>query len=142
MQEYKEKTTKIFSIVIIGLTTSGRKAWQEEDETRTYTSIVLIHQEQSCTSELFKAIPDAISLILLCRKCIYSEQLLPVHSSCRMCNLHSIINSGMIPGGQILSNRQTVFFLLVDPMDKNHNDPDTIDLNEPRHAQYMRKAWK
>ena len=31
-------------IVIIGLTTSGRKAWQEE-ETRKDTSVVLIHQE-------------------------------------------------------------------------------------------------
>ena len=27
-------------------------------------------------------------------------------------NLHSIINSGLIPGGQSLSNRQTVFFCL------------------------------
>ena len=27
-------------------------------------------------------------------------------------------------------------------MDKNHKDPDTIDLNVPRHAQYMHKAWK
>ena len=26
--------------------------------------------------------------------------------------------------------RQTVFFLPVDPMDKNHKDPDTIDLND------------
>ena len=41
-----------------------------------------------------------------------------------------------------MSNRQTVFFLPVDPMDKNHKDPDTIDLNAPRHAQYMHKAWK
>ena len=29
-------------------------------------------------------------------------------------NLHSIINSGLIPGGQNLNTRQTVFFLLVD----------------------------
>ena len=57
-------------------------------------------------------------------------------------NLHSIINSGLIPGGLNLSNRQTVFFLPVDPMDKNHKDPDTIDLTAPRHAQYMHKAWK
>ena len=57
----------ISCIVIIGLTTSGRKPWQEEEETRTYTSIVLIRQEQSCTSELFKAIQDAVSLILLYR---------------------------------------------------------------------------
>ena len=27
-------------------------------------------------------------------------------------------------------------------MDKNHKDPDTIDLNAPRHAQYMHKAWE
>ena len=33
-------------------------------------------------------------------------------------NLHSIINSGLIPGGQNLSNRQTAFFLLVDLMDQ------------------------
>ena len=25
---------------------------------------------------------------------------------------------------------------------QNHEDPDTIDLNAPRLAQYMRKAWK
>ena len=39
------------------------------------------------------------------------------HVGCAI-NLHSIINSGLIPGGQNLSNRQTVFFLPVDPMDK------------------------
>ena len=27
-------------------------------------------------------------------------------------------------------------------MEKNHKDPDTIDLGAPRHAQYMHKAWK
>ena len=27
-------------------------------------------------------------------------------------------------------------------MDKNHKDPDTIDMIAPRHAQYMHKAWK
>ena len=60
-----------------------------------------------------------------------------------MCNqLHSIINSGLIPGGQNLSNRQTVFFLPVNPMDKEHKDPDTIDLGAPRLAQYMHEAWK
>ena len=42
------------------------KAWQEE-ETRKDTSIVLIRQEQSCTSELFKVIQDAVLLILLYR---------------------------------------------------------------------------
>ena len=36
------------------------------------------------------------------------------HVGCAI-NLHSIINSGLIPGGQILSNKQTVFFLPMDP---------------------------
>ena len=63
------------------------------------------------------------------------------HVGCAI-NSNSIINSGLIPGGQNLSKRQTVFFLFVDPMDKNHKDFDTIDLDAPRHAQYMHKAWK
>ena len=52
------------------------------------------------------------------------------HIGCAF-NLHSIINSGLIPGGQNSSKRQTVFFLPVDPMDKNHKDPDVIDLSVP-----------
>ena len=40
------------------------------------------------------------------------------HVGCAI-NLHSIINSGLVLGGQNLNNRQTVFFLPVDPMDKN-----------------------
>ena len=60
------------------------------------------------------------------------------HVGCAI-NLHSITNSGLIPGGRYLSNRQTVFFLLVD---KNHKDPDTVDLEVQRLAQYMHKAWK
>ena len=46
------------------------------------------------------------------------------------------------PGGQNSRKRQTVFFLLVDPRDKSHKDPDEIDLNVPRHAQYLHNAWK
>ena len=41
-----------------------------------------------------------------------------------------------------MSNRQTVFFLPVDPMDEKHKDPDTIDLGAPRLAQYMLITWK
>ena len=63
------------------------------------------------------------------------------HVGCAI-NLHSIINSGLIPGGQNLSKRQTVFFLHVNPMNKEHKDPKTIDLKAPRLAQYMQTAWK
>ena len=63
------------------------------------------------------------------------------HVGCAF-NLHSIINSGLISAGQNSSKRQTVFFLLVDPMDKSHKDPKVIDLNVPRHAQYLHNAWE
>ena len=63
------------------------------------------------------------------------------HIGCAF-NLHSIINNGLIPGGQNSRKRQTVFFLLVDPLDKSHKDPKVIDLNVPRHAQYLHSAWK
>ena len=49
------------------------------------------------------------------------------HVGCAF-NLHSIINNGLIPGGQNSSKRQTVFFLPIDPRDKG--------------AQYMHSAWK
>ena len=57
-------------------------------------------------------------------------------------NLHSIINNGLIPGGQSSSKRQTVFFLSIDPRDKGHQDPAKIDFNVPRRAQYLHSAWK
>ena len=63
------------------------------------------------------------------------------HIRCAI-NLHSIVNSGLIPGRQNLSKRQTVFFTSVDPMNKEHKDPDVVDLSVPRHAQYMHTTWK
>ena len=57
-------------------------------------------------------------------------------------SLHSIPNSGLLPGGQNLSKRQTVFFLPVDPLKKEHTDPNIIDLEAPRLARYKQKEWK
>ena len=63
------------------------------------------------------------------------------HIGCAF-NLHSIINNGLIPGGQDSSRRQTVFFLPNDPRDKEHQDPEHIDFSVPRRAQYLHSAWK
>ena len=63
------------------------------------------------------------------------------HVGCAF-NLHSIINSGLILGGQNSCKRQTVFFLPIDPRGKGHQDLATIDFNKPRRAQYMHSAWK
>ena len=56
------------------------------------------------------------------------------HIGCAI-NLHSITNSGLTPGGENLSKeRQTVFFTAVDPLNKEHKDPNNIDLEAPRLA--------
>ena len=64
--EWKKFFRNISHFVVFGLTACGRKAW-EEKETSKDTSMALIHQEQSFTSELFKVIQDAVSLIFLYR---------------------------------------------------------------------------
>ena len=57
-------------------------------------------------------------------------------------NISSILSNGLILGGQNLSRRQSVFFLLVDPRDENHRDPESIDYSVPRHARYVQNTWK
>ena len=69
MEQLNSGELKIFfrnihRIVLIGLIASGKRVWQEEEETRKDTSTVLILQQQLCISELFKDIQAAILLIL------------------------------------------------------------------------------
>ena len=111
---------------------------------KTNSSTVLMSQEQLFISELFKGHSgrNLIDPSLQDNVVIQSNFFQHIyHVGCAF-NLHSIISSGLIPGGQSSSKRQTVFFLPVDPRDKNHKDPDVIDLNVPRHAQYLHNAWK
>ena len=63
------------------------------------------------------------------------------HVGCTF-NLYSIINNGLVPGGQDSSRRQTVFFLPIDPRDTDHKDPEHIDFSVPRRARYVHSAWK
>ena len=56
--------------------------------------------------------------------------------------LDSIVSNGLVPGGQNLSRRQTVFFLPVDSRNESHRDPEYIDFSVPRLARYMHKTWK
>ena len=63
------------------------------------------------------------------------------HVGCTF-NLYSIVSNGLVPGGQNLRRRQTVFFLPVDPRNESHRDPEYIDFSIPRLARYMHKAWK
>ena len=115
----------------------GRKRTQEK------ISIVLILQEQFCTSELFKVSQDAILLILHDRTMFLFRTI--SSSTFIVSDMQSIYIPSSIQDWYRevnLSKRQTVLFLLVDPMDTEHKHPDTIDFNAPRLAQYMHKAWK
>ena len=77
------------------------------------------------------------------RQCHYSGRLLQVHWSRRMCNQFAFHDQFRIDTKRTnLSNRQTVFFVPVDLVNKEHKDLDTIQLEAPRLAQYMHKAWK
>ena len=157
MEVYIETTTELLNsgesktifkliscIVIIGLINSGRTAWQEEEENKKHFQ----YCTDSSGATLYLGALQGHSGLSLIDPTLQDNVIIPdgifkyiYRVGCAI-NLHSIINSGLIPGGQILSNRQTVFFLLVDPMDKNHKDPDKIDLEAPRLAQYVHKAWK
>ena len=137
---------KIFRIYfhkfLIGPTIVGKHAWQQEEEQKGDISTALMIQEQLFTSELFKDIQDAISLILLLQDNVVIQRgFYPhiYHIGCAF-NLHSIINNGLIPGGQNSSKRQTVFFLPIDPRDKGHQDPEKIDFIKPCRAQYLHSA--
>ena len=77
------------------------------------TSIVLIHPEQLSISELLKVIQDAISLIYYTGQCCYSEQLLPIHLSCRMCNQNTFHHQFGIDTGRSKFKQQIESILSV-----------------------------
>ena len=124
---------------LIGLIASGKHAWQHEEELKrrfkycTDDSGIAL-QEHSGRNLVDPSLQDNVIIQSNFIQYIY-------HVGCAF-NLHSIISSGLIPGGQSSSKRQTIFFLPVDPMDKNHKDPNAIGLSVPRRAQYVHKAWK
>ena len=113
MVNYREKMERlnsgdwkmIFGINLrylnIGLMMYGRAKWQVAEATRKDFSIVLILQEQFCTSELFKG-HSGRSLIdpTLLDNVINSEQVLRVHLSYRMCSQFTLIHKFRIDTGR------------------------------------------
>ena len=119
----------------------GREQWQEAEETRKDFNIVLIHQDKNVYLRALQGYsgrnpidPSLQDNVLIPNE--FFEYI--YHIGCAI-NLHSIVNSGLIPGGQKLSKRQTVFFTSVDLMNKEHKDPNDIDLEAPRLAWYKQK---
>ena len=129
---------------LIGLTIVGKHVWQQEEEQKRSFQYCT---DSSGTILYFRALQGHSGRNLI-DPSLQDNVVIPsgffqhfYHIGCGF-NLHSIINSGLIPGGQNSSKRQTVFFLPVDPGDKGHKDPEKIDLSVPRRAQYLHNAWK
>ena len=106
--ELQKILRNISCIAFIGLIASGKHDWQKE-ETRTYFSILQVLQEQSCISGYSgrNLIDPSLQDNVIIQSNFFK---FPCHVGCAV-NLHSMISSGLIPGGESLSNRQTVFFL-------------------------------
>ena len=105
--------------------------------------------------------PDSSRQILYCRSIqrhsggiaidseLQDNVLLPkefteyIHHVGNVSEMHSIIRSGLILGGQSLKRgRQSVFFTVVNPMDDDSCLEETpCDLTKPRIAPY-KKTWK
>ena len=110
----------------IGLTESGRKKWQKAEETRKDFNIVLINRDEII---YLRGLQGHSGRNLSDHPSLQYNVLIPNdffeyihHVGCAI-NLQSIMNSGLIPGGQNLSTRQTVFFTSVDPTDNEQGTP-------------------
>ena len=112
----------------IGLMKSGRAQWQEEKETRKDFNIVPILQEQFFTSEpiLYVRALQGRSGRNLIDLPLQDNVLIPhdffeyIYHVGFAINLHSIINSGLIPGGKKFEQKtDTILFCLWIPCTKN-----------------------
>ena len=116
----------------------GKLVWLQDEDPNEDISIALIIWDQLFISVLFKDILEALQDNVL----IGPGRVPYIYHVGSNFNLHSIISNGLVPGGQHLSRRQTVFFLLVDPRNEDHKDPEYIDYSAPRLARYLQNAWK
>ena len=128
------------STLNIGLMMYGRAKWQEAEATiKDFNTVqkILYLRSLQCHSGRNPIDPSLQDNVLIAINIFEYIS----HVGCAV-NLHSITNSGLIPGGQNSSReRQTVFFTAVNPMHKNHQDPIELDLTKPRLAAYKKK-WK
>ena len=74
---------------------------------------------------------------------VIQSKFFPVHFSCWMCFQSAFFHQFGIDIGRTKIEQQTDSILSAcGSHGQNHKDPETIDLNAPRHAQYMHIAWK
>ena len=141
----KSKTIfrNISCIVIIGLTTIGRKAWQEEEETRKDLVLYWFFRSNLVLPSSSRSFRTQYRWSFITGQCDNSEQLLPAYSPCWMCVQFAFSHQLWINTWRSKFEQMADSILSAcGPMDKEHKDPEKIDLSVPRHAQYLHKAWK
>ena len=137
----------IFEIILhkysIGLMIVGKLCQQEEVRKEDFSIALMIREEFFCVRALQGHSGNNLIDPMSQDNVVIGSGILHYiyHIGCAF-NLHSIINNGLILGGQYLSRRQTVFFLPIDPRNTDHKDPEHIDSSVPRRAQYVHSAWK
>ena len=147
-QLHSTESNSIFEVIIhkyiIGLMIDGKLVWLQAEDPNEDISIALIIWEQLIYLRALQG-HSGSNLIdpTLQDNVLIGPGIFPYiyHVGCTF-NLCSIISNGLVPGGQNLSRRQTVFFLPVDPRDESHRDPERIDFSVPRLARYMHSSWK
>ena len=115
----------------------GKRRRKEE-----HISILLLN---SCTSEQFRDIQEVIFVIHYCKTMYCCRMTLQeyIYHNQNAFEMHSIIKSGLIPGGKSLRrDRQPVFFTAVSPMDARQDLKEVeCDLDRPSIAPY-KHTWK
>ena len=121
----------------------GKLVWLQEEDPNEDISIALMIREQLSISELQGHSGNTLIDPTLQDNVLIGTGIFHyIYDAGCTFNLHSIINNGLVPGGQNLSKRQPVFFLPVDPRNESHRDPEYIDFSVPRLARYVHSAWK
>ena len=90
----------------IGLMIVGKHAWQQEEERKGDISTALMFQEYFPSSSRTCRTQSYCSFIVLIQRGFF----LHIHHIGCAFSFHSIINNGLILGGQNSRKRQTVFF--------------------------------
>ena len=108
------KSNSIYETIIfqyrIGPMIDGKFAWQKEEVRKEDMSIALMFQEQFFISEALQGHSGNNPIDpTLQDNVVIGTGIFPYiyHVVCTF-NLHSIINHGLVPGGQNLSRRQSV----------------------------------
>ena len=141
---WKDHLRNEFENLDIGLMKCGRVKGQETEKKEKISMLYWsVRTRNSLSPSSSRSFRTQSHCSFITGQCTYSERFLRVHLSHRMCNYFTLHhNSGLIPGGQNLSKRQTVFVTSVDPMNNEHKDPGVVVLEAPRLAWFYQKKWK